>query len=258
MNALGCVVTGFVIGVLIAYSGVGAGSLLTPLLVLSGVPASIAIGSDLLFALVTKVVALVAHVRARTIDRELLMRLGPAGFVGTIVGIALTNVLHVHLGRSNVDHILKLLLGVALVIAAVAISVRPFLGRATAPKPASYPRKRLAVLGFFVGLMVSLTSIGAGSLTLPLLLLCVPGVTLSHMVGTDIAFAVVLLAPSLLGHAALGDVNLNLSALLLLGSIPGVFVGARIHARLPDALFRFGMAVILTTVGVFMMVRAGA
>ena len=257
MNAFGCIVSGFVVGVLIAYSGVGAGALLTPLLVFSGVPASIAIGSDLLFALVTKVVALVAHVRARTIDRELLMRLGPAGFAGTIVGIVLTNVLHVHLGRSNVDHVLKLLLGIALVIAAVAIAIRPFLGKA-APKSASYPRKRLAVLGFFVGLMVSLTSIGAGSLTLPLLLLCVPGVMLSNMVGTDIAFAVVLLAPSLAGHAALGDVNLKLSALLLLGSIPGVVVGARIHARLPDALFRFGMVVILTTVGIFMMVRANA
>lgn len=257
MNAFGCVASGFVIGALIAYSGVGAGALLTPLLVLTGVPPSIAIGSDLLFALVTKVVALAAHIRARTIDRELLWRLAPGGFAGTIVGIVLTNVLHLQLGRANVDHILKLLLGIALVIAAVAIAVRPLLGRA-APRTKGYPRKRLAVLGFFVGVMVSLTSIGAGSLMLPLLLLCVPTVMLSHMVGTDIAFAVVLLAPSLVGHAALGDVNLKLSALLLLGSIPGVFVGARIHVRLPDAFFRFGMAVILTTVGIFMMVRAGA
>ena len=256
MNAIGCVASGFLIGMLIAYSGVGAGALLTPLLVFSGVPASIAIGSDLLFALVTKIVALLAHIRARTIDRELLLRLGPSGFLGTIAGIVLTNALHVHLGRSNVDHVLKLLLGIALVTAAIAITVRPFLGR-TAPGPvAIYPRKRLAVVGFFVGLIVSLTSIGAGSLTLPLLLVCVPGVVLSRLVGTDIAFAVVLLIPSLAGHAALGDVNVKLAALLLLGSIPGVIVGTRIHVRLPDMLFRFGMAAILTTVGLFMVLRA--
>jgi hypothetical protein len=250
--------TGFVIGVLIAYSGVGAGALLTPLLVFVGIPASTAIGSDLLFALVTKIVALYAHVRAKTIDRALLMRLAPAGVAGTLVGLVLTNWLHVHLGKTGVDHTLRVLLGCALIAAAVAVAVRPLLGKRREDVPVTYPRVSLAIVGFVVGLVVSLTSIGAGSLTLPLLLVAVPGVMLSRLVGTDIAFAVVLLVPSLLGHVAIGDVNVGLSALLLLGSIPGVFVGARIHVRLPDTSFRLGMAGILTLVGVFMLVRASS
>ena len=255
MNPAACIGAGFVIGVMIAYSGVGAGALLTPMLVLGGVSAPVAIGSDLLFALVTKIVALVTHVRARTIDGALLRGLAPAGVAGTLVGVALTHQLHVRLGGSHVDHVLRLLLGVALVAAAIAIALRPWLGRRTVSQASTYPVKRLAALGFGVGLVVSMTSIGAGSLTLPLLLLCVPGVVLGRMVGTDIAFAVVLLVPSLLGHAAIGDVDARLSGLLLIGSIPGVIVGTRIHARLPDMAFRMGMAAILTTVGIVMLAR---
>ncbi len=257
MNPVAYVLSGFVIGALIAYSGVGAGALVTPMLVLSGVPSATAIGSDLLFALVTKVVAMFAHVRAQTIDWALLKVLAPGGVLGAVVGIALTDVLHVRLAHSEADRALRLLLGIALVIAATAIAIRPFL-RPGASALVARPRKRLAILGFCVGLMVSLTSIGAGSLMLPLLLIALPGVALSRMVGTDLAFAVILLVPSLLGHTALGDVNPKLSGLLLLGAIPGVIVGARIHVRLPDVLFRFGMAVILTTVGVFMMLQAPA
>ncbi len=252
MNAVAYIVAGFLIGALIAYSGVGAGALLTPMLVFSGIPSSTAIGSDLLFALVTKIVALFAHVRAKTIDWDLLKVLAPGGFFGAIAGLVLTDVLHVRLTHSETDRALRILLGIALVIAATAIAIRPFLRRGVAAPPVR-PRKRLAMLGFFVGLMVSLTSIGAGSLMLPLLLIAMPGLALTRLVGTDIAFAVVLLAPSLLGHAALGDVNPKLSGLLLLGAIPGVVLGARIHIRVPDALFRFGMAAILTTVGLFMI-----
>jgi uncharacterized membrane protein YfcA len=252
------VFAGFVIGMLIAYSGVGAGALLTPLLVLTGVQASTAIGSDLLFALVTKVVAVVAHIRAKTIDRALLWRIGPAGIVGAICGVVLVGQLQVHVEHSHLERLLRTMLAYALIAAAAAIALRPYLVRSGDPSaPVSYPTMWLAVIGFGVGFVVSLTSIGAGSLTLPLLLVCVPAVAITRLVGTDIAFAVVLLVPSLIGHAALGNVNLPLTGLLLLGSIPGVFVGARIHARLPDRAFRFGMAGILTVVAAVMLVPKG-
>lgn len=258
MHAAGYIFAGFVIGALIAYSGVGAGALLTPLLVLTGVQASTAIGSDLLFALVTKVVAVVAHLRAKTIDRALLMRIAPAGVAGALCGVVLIGQLQVHLEHSHLDRLLRQMLAFALIVAAVAIAVRPYLVRGDArPEPAFYAVKRLAVVGFAVGFIVSLTSIGAGSLTLPLLLICVPAVAVTRLVGTDIAFAVVLLVPSLIGHAALGNVNLQLTGLLLLGSIPGVIAGARIHARLPDRAFRFGMAGVLVTVAAVMLVPKG-
>lgn len=253
MNPISIVIAGFLIGALTSYSGVGAGALLTPLLVLAGgVATNVAIGSDLLFALATKIAALIAHVRANTVDRKLLMRLSPAGVIGALVGVGLTSFLHVKLAHTQFDHTLRIMLAVALLISALAIALRKMPADGVQHAP-TYPLKRLAFIGFFVGLVVSLTSVGAGSLTLPLLLLMVPGVLASRLVGTDIAFSVALLVPALLGHLSIGDVNLQLSGLLILGSIPGVFVGARIHRTLPERAFRIGMSLILGIVGIVMI-----
>ena len=251
MNPIAVVAAGFVIGALTAYSGVGAGALLTPMLVFAGISTNVAIGSDLLFALVTKIAAVIAHVRAKTIDRTLFWRLSPAGILGAIAGVGLTAFLHLRLAHSVFDHTLRVMLAVALLIAAVAIAFRKV--PAEGAHQATYPKWRLAGVGFFVGLTVSLTSVGAGSLTLPLLLVFVPGALASRLVGTDIAFSVALLIPALLGHLSIGDVNLQLSGLLILGSIPGVFVGARIHRALPERAFRVGMSLILGIIGVVMI-----
>jgi hypothetical protein len=106
------------------------------------------------------------------------------------------------------------------------------------------------VTGLVVGTLVSITSIGSGSLTLPLLLLVLSQAQLRTLVGTDVAFAVVLLVPAILGHFKLGDVNVRLAMLLLAGSIPGVLIGTPLAKRLPERAFRVGLAGILVIVGV--------
>jgi uncharacterized protein len=242
---------GFIVGLCISYSGVGAGSLTTPLIVLVlGYDASTAIGSDLLFSLGTKIVAFFTHVRARTIDYRALLLLSIGGVPGAIVGVLITGWLHAHLPLGLVNHVLKIALGVALLVAAAAVA----FSRSVAPDEESpkspLPAAPLAAVGFVVGTLVSITSIGSGSLTLPLLLLVLSQSQLRTLVGTDIAFAVVLLVPALIGHFTLGDVNVNLALTLLAGSIPGVLVGAPLAKKLPERTFRAGLALILVIVGV--------
>jgi uncharacterized protein len=245
------VLIGFIVGVCISYSGVGAGSLTTPLIVLFlGYDASTAIGSDLLFSLGTKIVAFLTHVRAQTVNYGALLFLSLGGVPGAIIGVLITGWLHSHLPLDTVNHVLKIALGVALLIAAAAVAFTRSVAADKQPPAQPLPHLPLAVIGFFVGTLVSITSIGSGSLTLPLLLLVLSQAQLRTLVGTDIAFAVVLLVPAIVGHFKLGDVNVRLAALLLAGSIPGVLIGTPLAKRLPERAFRVGLAAILVVVGI--------
>ena len=149
-----------------------------------------------------------------------------------------------------------MLLGLALIASAISIAFGKGLvtdvsriGQAEA-----VPRARLAAIGVFVGVLVSLTSIGSGSLTLPLLLVALPGVAIVALVGTDIAFSVALLVPSLIGHWRIGDVNPVLSAWLLVGSVPGVVLGTYLATRLHPKWFRTGLCVVLGIVGIRLLI----
>lgn len=245
------VLIGFIVGVCISYSGVGAGSLTTPLIVLFlGYGAATAIGSDLVFSLGTKVVAFLTHVRARTVKYDALAFLSLGGVPGAILGVLITGWMHSHLPLTLLEHVLRVALGIALVVAsaAVAFTRTPRANGDAADQ--SLPHLPLVVIGFIVGTLVSITSIGSGSLTLPLLLVVLSAAQLRQLVGTDVAFAVVLLVPAILGHWKLGDINWRLAGLLLGGSIPGVLVGTPLAKRLPEGLFRGGLAFILLAVGV--------
>jgi uncharacterized protein len=236
-----------------AYSGVGAGAITTPLLIFLGVGTDTAIGSDLLFALGTKIVAMLTHMQKRTIQWSVLWRLSIGGFIGAIVGVAFSAYLHKHLDVKQLEHVLRIAVGVALLISAAGIIVNRRLADDTSSSQVTHPTLRLATLGFFVGVCVSVTSIGAGSLTLPLLLVMAPSVALRRLVGTDLAFAVVVLVPSLIGHLQIGDVNPWISGSLLLGSIPGVFVGTHFVTRLPERWFRGVLAGVLVIVALALL-----
>ncbi|HTU70584.1 MAG TPA: sulfite exporter TauE/SafE family protein [Candidatus Baltobacteraceae bacterium] len=247
------ILIGFIVGVCISYSGVGAGSLTTPLIVLFlGYDASTAIGSDLLFSLGTKIVAFLTHIRAQTVNYGALLFLSLGGVPGAIVGVLITGWLHAHFPLPAVNHVLKIALGVALLIAAAAVAFTRSVAPDTHPPERPLPHLPLTLTGFVVGTLVSITSIGSGSLTLPLLLLVLSQAQLRTLVGTDVAFAVVLLVPAIIGHFKLGDVNIRLAMLLLAGSIPGVLVGTPLAKRLPERAFRVGLALILLIVGVRM------
>ncbi len=249
------VIVGFIVGVCIAYSGVGAGALTTPLLVLLlGVGTNVAIGSDLLFALGTKLVAMIAHIQRRTVQVSVLWRLSLGGLPGAIIGVAVSAQLHRILDIHQLEHVLRLAVAAALLAAAAGIIFnRGLAGDRANDDPNAMPTFRIAFIGFFVGLTVSITSIGAGSMTLPLLLLVAPAVALRRLVGTDVAFAIVVLVPALIGHWKLGDVNPRLAGLLLVGSIPGVFVGSHLVTRLPERWFRGALAGVLVVVAIFLL-----
>jgi uncharacterized membrane protein YfcA len=245
------VLVGFIVGLCISYSGVGAGSLTTPLIVLFlGYDASTAIGSDLLFSLGTKIVAFLTHLRAQTVNYGALLFLSLGGVPGAILGVLVTGWLHRRFPIGAVNHDLKLALGVALLVAAAAVALTRSVAADKAAPTVALPHLPLAAIGFVVGTLVSITSIGSGSLTLPLLLLMLSQAQLRTLVGTDVAFAVVLLVPAILGHFKLGDVNVRLAMLLLAGSVPGVLVGTPLAKRLPERAFRSGLALILVVVGV--------
>ncbi len=247
------VLVGFIVGASTAYSGVGAGAITTPLLIFLGVPVSNAIGSDLLFALGTRVVAMFAHIQKRTVQWSVLWRLSLGGLPGAIIGVWLSAYLHDHLDIAQLEHVLRIAVAIALLVSAAGIVFNRGLAGEETGQTNGLPTLKLASIGFFVGLTVSVTSIGAGSLTLPLLLLVAPVVALRRLVGTDLAFAVVVLVPSLLGHWQIGDVNIGIAASLLLGSIPGVLVGSHFVTRLPERWFRSALAILLVVVALFML-----
>jgi hypothetical protein len=246
------VLVGFIVGACTAYSGVGAGAITTPLLIFMGVGTNTAIGSDLLFALGTRFVAMAAHVQKRTVHLPVLWRLSLGGLPGAIIGVAISTYLHRHLDIKQLEHVLRIAVAAALIVSAGGIIFNRRLA-GDQSEAAALPTFRLALIGFFVGITVSVTSIGAGSLMLPLLLLVAPVVALRRLVGTDLAFAVVVLVPSLLGHWRLGDVNPSIAGSLLLGSIPGVFVGSHFVTRLPERWFRGALACILVIVAVALL-----
>lgn len=248
------VIVGFIVGTCMSYSGVGAGAITTPLLIFLGVSTNSAIGSDLLFALGTKIVAMLTHVRARTVQWSVLWRLAMGGLPGAIIGVLISAYLKQHLDVKQLELVLRIAVACALLISATGIIFNKKLARDAAPAANDdMPTWRLAGLGFFVGICVSVTSIGAGSLTLPLLLLIAPSVALRRLVGTDLAFAVLILVPALIGHWKIGDVNPVISASLLLGSIPGVFVGTHFVTKLPERWFRGALAGVLVVVALALL-----
>jgi hypothetical protein len=247
------VLVGFVVGVCVAYSGVGAGALTTPALLFMGFDASIAIGSDLLFSLGTKVSALVANFHRRAVDTRLLLALSGGGVPGAVVGVLLNSWLHGRYEPHYLNHVLRVAVGCALLVSAGVILFRRHNDESAPQERAALPTGWLILVGFFVGLMVSLTSVGSGSLTLPLLLLIVPSMRLRPLVGTDIAFSVLMLVPAILGHWRVGDVDARLSAQLLVGAIPGTFVGAALATRLPGRLFRVFLALVLCACGLVLI-----
>jgi uncharacterized protein len=250
---LSYVLVGFIVGACTAYSGVGAGAITTPLLIFLGVTTNTAIGSDLLFALGTRVAAMIAHIQKRTVQPAVLWRLSIGGLPGAIIGVIVSADLHRALNIHQLEHVLRIAVAAALLVSAAGIIFNRKLAGDSSASTNGLPTLRLAAIGFFVGLTVSITSIGAGSLTLPLLLLVAPAVALRRLVGTDLAFAVVVLVPSLLGHWELGDVNAAIAGSLLLGSIPGVIIGSYFVTRLPERWFRGALAGVLVVVALALL-----
>jgi hypothetical protein len=236
----GIIVGGFLVGICVGLTGMGGGALMTPLLVLGfGVDPLAAVSSDIVASLVMKPIGGTVHARRGTVHRGIVLWLSfgsvPAAFAGVILLRALGD-------GEELGVLIEQLLGVTLLVAAAAMTVRLVMraGGSAPETPAAVPVRRAATLavGVVGGLAVGVTSVGAGSLMIVLLLWLYPVMSSKSLVGTDLVQAVPLIAAASLGHALYGDVQLGLTAALLLGCIPGVYLGARVSSRANDDVIR--------------------
>jgi hypothetical protein len=251
-------VVGLVIGALVGLTGMGGGALMTPVLVFFfGVDALTAISSDLVISLFMKPFGGIVHLVRRTVDLRLvgLLMIGsvPAAFLGAVLTSLLPD--------GSVQSVLLVLLGATLLIAAAGLIVRAWmqmtrthspLGEGAAPMGRPAVRLRPAstiALGAGAGLMVGLTSVGAGSIVIVALLLLHPALKASQLVGTDLVQAVPLVAAAALGHALFGSVDLGVAGSVLIGAIPGVIIGAWLSSRAPGGIIRRVLAVLLVASG---------
>jgi hypothetical protein len=237
-------IAGLVVGLLVGLTGMGGGALLTPILVLFfRVLPLAAISSDLLTSLVMKPVGAAVHLRRRTVNWRLAGWLTtgsvPAAFGGAI---CIGEIGHSHAAQ----HAVKLAIGIALLVSVAATVARQLLdhrARRSTTGPGSEPelvvRPALtAAIGVVGGFAVGMTSVGAGSLIIALLLIVYPQLRPAQLVGTDIVQAIPLVGAATIGHLIFGDVRIAVTASLLIGALPGTYIGARLSAQGPSAVIR--------------------
>ncbi len=244
-------VCGFVVGLLVGLTGVGGGSLMTPLLILLfGVHPAAAVGTDLLHAAATKTAGSVVHGLNGTIDWRVVRRLATGSIPMTVITIAAMSALDINgaAGRDFVNAVLTL----ALIITAVALVFRDRIVARYAARLGSQEPKRVAALtvliGGILGTMVSISSVGAGAIGVTCLILLYPRLPTARIVGTDIAHAVPLTLVAGVGHWLLGSIDLQIFCFLILGSVPGILLGSYAAVRMPETALRVVLAVALIVV----------
>ncbi len=250
-------IAAFGIGIVVGLTGMGGGALMTPVLVLFfNIPPLTAVSSDLVASAVMKPVGSFVHLRRGTVHLGLVKWLCLGSIPGAFSGVLIARAL----GRGQeVQDVIRMALGVALLLAAAGLTVRAYIrlverarrrdGRA-APLPQGRPTIELkipatVVLGALGGVVVGITSVGSGSLIIIALMMLYPSLKASELVGTDLVQAVPLVASAALGHLLFGDFKIDLTTSLLLGCVPGVWVGAQLSARAPGGLVRRALAFVL-------------
>jgi uncharacterized membrane protein YfcA len=243
---------GLLVGFLVGLTGVGGGSLMTPLLVLLfGISPTTAVGTDLLFAATTKIAGSVIHGSRASVEWAIVRRLA----TGSVPASVLTLLLMSGLGHPPraANHTMMVTLGVMLILTAVATLFQKQLaafarvrGKQVAGPPRPLPT---IILGAVLGVAVTLSSVGAGAVGVTALLMLYPALRVSRIVGSDIAHAVPLTLVAGFGHWVIGDVNMVLLLNLLIGSLPGVVIGSLLSTRSPDHVLRPVLAVVLLISG---------
>jgi uncharacterized membrane protein YfcA len=243
-------VSGLVVGFLVGLTGVGGGSLMTPLLVLVfGIHPATAVGTDLLYAAATKTVGTGVHGFKGTVQWKIVARLAAGSVPATLLTLWLV---HAHKG-SAASALITVTLGWALLVTAAAVLFRKTIVKALASRAMGMTDGQVAaltiLLGAVLGCLVSLTSVGAGALGMTVLLVLYPRSDIAKLVGSDIAHAVPLTLLAGLGHWMMGSVDWTLLVSLLSGSIPGIILGSLLAARTPDGVLRPLLASVLVLVG---------
>ncbi|HYP77148.1 MAG TPA: sulfite exporter TauE/SafE family protein [Polyangiaceae bacterium] len=238
---------GLFVGFVVGLTGMGGGALMTPILVLLfKVQPLAAVSSDIVASMIMKPVGGGVHWRRGTVNTQLVRWLVVGSVPSAFLGVLLLK----SSGQGEaLQHHVKVALGVALLVVALGLIIRPLLSRGRQAgdslAPLAVKKLQTVLIGIAGGLVVGLTSVGSGSLMIILLLMLYPKLRLSELVGTDLVQAIPLVASAALGHAFFGDFQLALTASILIGSVPGVFIGAQLSSRAPDAVIRPALILVL-------------
>jgi uncharacterized protein len=253
--------TGLGVGFVVGLTGMGGGALMTPILVLFfGIQPLAAVSSDLVAAVVMKPVGSAVHLRHGTVHLRLVKWLMVGSVPSAFAGVLLLRAI----GGSGLQSVVRVALGVALLSASALMVVKALLGIrrgrrerrdgsfAQSVGGAAPLRIRPAAtiaIGALGGLVVGMTSVGSGSLVIVLLLLLYPTLQANHLVGTDLVQAIPLVCSAAIGHLLFGDFQLGLTSSLLIGSVPGVYLGARVSAQAPVRVVRRALMLVLLASG---------
>jgi uncharacterized protein len=242
--------SGFGVGIIVGLTGVGGGSLMTPLLVLLfGVHPATAVGTDLLHAAITKTGGTYVHARAGRVDWRITGLLAAGSLP---IAAATLTALHYFTGSLGDTKIITSTLGVALLLTATALAMRPILRRLSRnPELPDQRHPALTVLtGAALGFLVSVSSVGAGALGVTALIFFYPHLKMGRVVASDLAHAVPLTLLAGLGHWLFGSVDWRLLLSLLVGSLPGIYLGSHFVGRVPELALRGLLATVLILVGI--------
>ncbi len=249
------ILSGFLVGLTVGVTGVGGGSLMTPLLVLAfGIAPATAVGTDLLYASLTKTLGGWVHGRRGTVDWKIVGLLSMGSLPAAVLTVALLKFLA--LDEKTLRGLVTGVLSVALLLTAAALllkdKVRNF-GRRKDGMVFELHHGHLPAAtiftGVLLGIMVTISSVGAGALGMVVLLFLYPRHAPVKLVGTDIVHAVPLTAIAGMGHLALGTVDLVLLGSLLLGSLPGIYIGSHLSSKVPEKTLRLILATMLLIIG---------
>ena len=251
--------SGFLVGLIVGVTGVGGGSLMTPLLVLMfGVSPATAVGTDLLYASLTKTLGGWVHGRNGSVDWKVVGLLGMGSLPAAVITIALLK--HLALDEKTLRGLVTSVLSVALLLTAVALLLKERIKKWARREDGTvyelhhrYLPAATIATGAVVGTLVTISSVGAGVLGTAALLFLYPRIPAVKVVGTDIVHAVPLTAIAGMGHLALGTVDLVLLAGLLLGSLPGIYIGSHLSAKVPEKVLRPVLATMLLIIGLKMV-----
>ncbi len=250
------IISGFAVGVLVGLTGVGGGSLMTPLMIFAfNVQPIVAVGTDLLFAAITKTGGIISHNRRGTICWNIVGWMSLGSLPTAVVTVYVLDMVRTTNPNFHIDAFVNTLLGVALILTALALYLKNHIhdsGQTIKKLLPNWKQWRTPVTilaGVLLGILVPITSIGAGAFGAAILLFLYPSLPTMRVVGTDLAHAVPLTALAGMGHMQMGTVDFTLLGYLLIGSLPGIYVGSHASTVIPEKVMRPILATMLLLIG---------
>jgi len=253
--SIAIILFGLGIGILVGMTGMGGGALMTPLLILIfGVSPTTAIGTDILYAAITKTVGAQRHYKLGTVNLGLVFWLAVGSVPSSILGVQVVSILQDHLGEAKLDSLVYAVLGGTLLMVGIITLGRALILAKTINERDDFKielRHKIAAItiGITTGFVIGVTSAGSGTV-IAVLLIAVYRLTPKHVVGTDVFHAAIILWAAGIAHFGHGNVDLGLVGNILLGSIPGIIIGAALTEKVPQDKLRVALGVVLIASGI--------